>query len=100
MRELKDILIDSTQFSTKEVEEKKDSYQYIASLPVGKEILEMTKACIELSKNAFSNLEDVLGSTVEIEEMVQTSTLLLEKSKAECYRSLAKLASLASLHVS
>ncbi|KAF0981154.1 hypothetical protein FDP41_012942 [Naegleria fowleri] len=78
LRELKDILIDSTQFSTKEVEEKKDSYQYIASLPVGKEILEMTKACIELSKNAFSNLEDV---------------------KAECYRSLAKLASLASLHI-
>ncbi|KAG2382225.1 hypothetical protein C9374_005427 [Naegleria lovaniensis] len=99
LRELKDILIDSTQFSTKEVEEKKASYQYIALLPVGKEILETTNACVELAKNAYSNLEDVLGSTIEIEETVQTSTLLLEKSKAECYRSLAKLASLASLHI-
>ena len=92
-------MIESTQFSTKEVEEKKSSYQYIANLPVGKEVIEMTNSSVELSKNAYNNLEDVLASTTEVSEMLQTSTILLEKSKAECYRSLAKLASLASNHV-
>lgn len=97
---MKDILIESTQFSTKEVEEKKQTYQYITTLPVGKEIIEMVNESVELSKGAFNNLEDVLATATDVEEMIQTSTLMLEKSKAECYRSLAKIASLSSKHVS
>ncbi|KAL9649667.1 hypothetical protein ABK040_003344 [Willaertia magna] len=99
LRELEEILLDSAQFSTKEVEEKKESFGYILKTNIGKEIIQLVTESKQASIAVYDNLEEILSGLSTKEESIQTALLMLEKGKAECYRSLAKISALATGHI-
>ncbi len=89
--------MDTTQFSTTDEKPENES---IAKSDLAKQIDEIVKEGQQAASHLVDNFNDVSSTPINGDDLFTTTLMLIEKSKAEGYRTLARVAALASKHVS
>lgn len=90
-------LLDTTQFSadTKEIIEDEG----ILSTQNGQELVALTTEGEKIAAKLIDDFNEISSSATSVDSLFMGILMLIEKSKAEGYRTLAKIAAAASLHV-
>jgi hypothetical protein len=93
-----DALLDTSQFSTLDAKDIKINESLLTSQNA-KELLATTADGEKVASMLIDNFNDISSTPIGGDDLFTTTLMLTEKSKAEGYRSLAKIAALATLHL-